>query len=136
MSVDPAVLMKLLQAKQVLGHLRNIPMIGARLEAIDEALQGGEGLTSQQVQRLDAWAKRWEQIHEDVRSVYGVVSVRNESPASLNMRAAERCLWRIFEGHDAEGWCIGRMLELYHEIHGRRPSGSIAPCGAFRFRGR
>lgn len=129
--MNPADIMKVIQAVQVLNDLTNIPMIGMRVEAARDALTGGAGLTAGQVYRLHRWAVRWGSLSVDVKRVYETVSYEMTSPASLDIRAAERCLWRILEGHDAPGWAIGRMLERYHDIFGRRPASSVAPQGPF-----
>lgn len=129
--MNPNDIMRVVGAVQTLSPLRGIPMIGMRVEAAQDALTGGTGLTRHQVWRLHCWAMRWRDIDADVRAVYELISYREESPASLDVRASERCLWRILEGHDAEGWAIGRMLERYHEMHGRRPASSVAPQGSY-----
>lgn len=129
--MTPADIMKVIQSVQALNELTRIPMIGMRVEAARDALTGGTGLTASQVYRLHRWAVRWGSLSTDVKRVYETVSWEITSPESLDIRAAERCLWRILEGHDAEGWAIGRMLERYHDIFGHRPAGSVAPPGPF-----
>ena len=46
-----------------LAPLSAWPTLAVEISALTTALRGGEGATEAQIQRLQAWSRRWQSIH-------------------------------------------------------------------------
>ena len=53
-----------------LAALSAWPTLAVELAALTTALRGGEGTTEAQIQRLQAWSRRWSSLHPSLRAWY------------------------------------------------------------------
>jgi len=100
-----------------------------RVEALAEAMRGGEGVTGPEVVQLRRWANCWRVLDERLRIFYethATTEFHRADPGAYS--AVSSGLWAILESHEQlEGWQYGRIKRLWIDQFGSEPSIDIVP---------
>lgn len=119
-TMDPIITIRLVEACRGLSDLETWPMLGPRIEAARGAMLGVGGVTADEVDALEGYARRWMLLREDLRAFYRALSPTDET--------ASVALWKILHGGSPlEGWQEGRLRRLYEEAVGHPPAIEICP---------
>jgi hypothetical protein len=89
-----------------LAPLSAWPTVAVELAALTTALRGGDGVTEAQIQRLQAWSRRWSRIRPSLRAWYAT--------------------------HAATDNRIGAAL--YHVLNAKRPRIGVAYAASYAYR--
>lgn len=125
----PAVMVSIALELASLSGLIHWGPYARRLEAVAEAMRGGEGVTCHELNQLRTWAHRWERMDPQLREFYETQATPAWSRTTLQDKAVSSALWRILEqtGERLEGWQYGTLKRLWIDQYGSEPSIEIAP---------
>lgn len=103
-----------------LGPLRDLPWppLAQRIEALADALRGGEGVGPGLLHQLRRWAATWASLHPSLRAFY----LRHAAHP-----AGEAAVWRILEGGRLVGPLRGQLERLWLDDHGAPAPHTLVP---------
>lgn len=111
---------------QPLGELVHWQAVGVLLQEIGDAARGQGGLTRADVARSHLWLERWTRLLPELRTVY----VAGTDPEYAHAETIGAVLYAVLQGGPKpEGWQLGRVHQLYRELHGCDPGMEVAPLG-------
>lgn len=114
---------------QPLGELAHWQAVGALLQDVADAARGEAGLTRADVARAHLWLERWQRLLPELRTLY----VAGTDPTYEHAETIGAVLYAVLQGGPRpEGWQLGRVHQLYRELHGCDPGMQVAPLGHHR----
>jgi len=104
-----------------LGPLKDWEPVGAPIQSLLGALQGHDGITQQEINRLRIWAKTWPLLSSDLQTFYVEHAPINQS--------ASIALWHLLDRRPdrINGPTKGALQNLWLEDHGVAPWISLTP---------
>ena len=97
MTSDKACIVSLMIETRCLEELRGWEPVGSLVDLLTATMCNEDGITKREISRMRLWAKRWDQLHPDVKRFYQLLT---ESPQDDDMlgKSVETALWLILHG--------------------------------------
>ena len=103
--------------------------VGTLLEGLYGAIQGHDGITSNDIVRLRSMTRIWVSLHPQVREFYSAAT-KTPPRYAPQERAVNRALWHVLGGHvratlDPTTYALVRGV--WYDRHGSHPPMELAP---------